>query len=338
MVVRQVRGSWLETVVPGAEDKSAVRPDLLGEPLEAEQGPLLVVVELAGHDGDGDAYLTAGCLEVGPYSGVPVRIGIVGMRDPIAVVLQFLAEDGLVGLDLGPVEVEVIVILADRLSRNPGRTDYVLFGVVDDPSAHNVLAEKAGAEAGDVPVNAVMAQVHSLDLVRERIGHYPARKGGIRRPEDADVAAPGLSVKPLVKGYAVGALVDVGPVESARTALAATVLLDIADAAPRVLARQGIVVAAAPVHVRSPGHDDRMRALPLGEVDPRQEADGVAARNHFLEIGILPDHGSVQKGRIVCATALLGGGGAGGQDRAGQQEQEGSVSSGHSCSAVFFQR
>ena len=308
MVVRQVCRCGLETVVPRTEDKPTVCTNLFRKPLETQQGPLFVMVELPGHDGNRDVHRAAGRLQVRPYSGIPVRIGIVRMRDPVAIVLQSLAEDGLVGLDLGPVEVEIIVVFADRLSRHPGRADDVLLGVVDDPSAHNVLAEKAGAEAGDVPVHAVVAQIHRLDLVRERIGHYPARQGSIRRSEDADIPAPGLCVEPLVQGYAVGAFVDIGPVESARTALATAVLLNVADAATRVFARQRIVVATAAVHVRGPGHDNRVRTLALGEVYPRKQTHGITSGNHLLEIGILPYYGSVQDRRIVGATALLGEG------------------------------
>ena len=276
----------LETVVPRAEDQPAVLPYIVRKTFESEQGPFFVMVELAGYDGDGDLAIAAGLFQVSPNACVPIGIKVVGMGDPVAVILQFLAQDRLVSLDLGTVQVEIIIIFPDRLSFLPGGTDDGFLRIVDRPAAHDVLAEQPGPETGDVPVHSVVAQIHGLDLLRNHICHQPACQGRVRRAEDADFSAPFLSFQPSVQGDPVGPLVHIRTIEALRTALPAAVLLDISDTSACILASQRVVVAPAAKDVGRAGHDDRMRSRPLREVDPGQKVDTVAALDHFFIVRI----------------------------------------------------
>ena len=202
-------GRHLEGMVPRAENQPALRLHLRPEPLVAQHRPLLVVVELPRDYRERHVDHIGDALEVGPHARIPVGVGVVGVGDPVAVVLELLPEYVHVRLDLGAVEIESVVILARGLAGLPLRLHYVLLGVVDGPAGHDVLPEEAAAEAGDVPVHPVVAQIHALDLVGYRIAHEPSGQRGVGRAENAYVAAPRLLREPLVECDAVGPFVHV---------------------------------------------------------------------------------------------------------------------------------
>ena len=93
-----------------------MRPDLGTEPLKSKQRPFFMVVELAGDDGHGDIYLIGNPLEVSPDARIPIGIRVVGVRNPVAVVIQPPAQDSDIRFNLGTVQIEGIVVLSDRLA------------------------------------------------------------------------------------------------------------------------------------------------------------------------------------------------------------------------------
>ena len=255
------------------------------KPLITQQRSFFVVVELPCHDRHGDTDFIGNPLQIAPNADVPIRIGIVGMRNPVAIVIQPLAQDGHIGFHLRPVQVEIIVVLSYRLSGLPLRTADVFLCVVDTPAAHDIFPEKAGTETGDMPVDTIMAQVHSFEF-RNGIRDQPACQGRIGCPENADGLTPGLAGNPLVQRNSVFPLIDIRAVESFRSALPPAVLLDVADAATGILPSEGIVVPAPAIDIRCPRDHHRPGALSLRKIDPRQEFESAPARHHLLGIGI----------------------------------------------------
>ena len=183
----------LETVVPGAKDQAAFRLDFRTEPFIAQDRTFLVVVELAGHDGHRHVHFPGNPLQVAPDAGIPIGVRIVRMRNPVPVIVQPLAQHGHIRFDLRTVEVEIVVVLPDRLPLLAFRFADRLLGIVDEPSAHDVFPEQAGTEAGDMTVDPVMGQVHALELVRNGIRDDPPGQRRIGTAEDSEGFAPGLA-------------------------------------------------------------------------------------------------------------------------------------------------
>ena len=244
-----------------------------------------MVVELAGDDGHGDIYLIGNPLEVSPDARIPIGIRVVGVRNPVAVVIQPPAQDSDIRFNLGTVQIEGIVVLSDRLAVLAFRAADVFFCIVNDPSAHDIFPKQAGAEAGDVPVDPIVAQIQAFQF-RDGIGDQPAGQGRIGCPEDSDGLAPRPVGQPPVQGDAVFPLVDVRAEETFGAAFAPAILLDIADSAAGIFSPQGIVVSAPSEYIRGTCHDHRPGTFSFWEIDPCQEMETIPAGYHFLPVYI----------------------------------------------------
>ena len=117
------------------------------------------MVELSGDDGDGHIDQCRDALQVSPNTTVPIRISIIGMSNPIPVVIKSLPEHVHVCFDLGTVEIEVVIVLARTLPVLSFGVYDVLFCIINYPAAHYVLAEQTRAITGNLPVDTVMAKV-----------------------------------------------------------------------------------------------------------------------------------------------------------------------------------